>query len=218
MYQVLIHLDIFKACGPDLISPRLLKEAASIISLSLANLFNKSIHDGSLPEDWVGAHITPVFKRGENHLISNYRPISLTSIVSKVLERLIHDKLYSFLEQQEVISHTQFAFRKKCSTVHLLLSAVDDCMVAEKGQPPAASKSHAAIVDAACCAYNPGGNANAACRVYNKSTRQCYMLPAASIHISHAAMSNAACMIFSIIYRHLKTCRHNAAWLKFLTG
>jgi len=49
VYQVLTHLDISKACGPDLISPCLLKEAASIISLSPANF--KLIHDGSLPED-----------------------------------------------------------------------------------------------------------------------------------------------------------------------
>ena len=74
--QVLIHLDISKACVPDLIYPCLLKEAASIISPSLAGLFNKSIQDGSLPEDWVSANITPVFKRGDKHLISNYRPIS----------------------------------------------------------------------------------------------------------------------------------------------
>ena len=106
VYQVLIHLDISKACGPDLLSPCLLKEAAPVISPSLAGLFNKSIQDGSLPEDWVSANIAPVFKRGDKHLISNYRPISLTSIVSKVLERLIHHKLYSFLEQQKVISHT----------------------------------------------------------------------------------------------------------------
>ena len=126
MYQVLIHLDISKACGPDILSPHRLKEAASVISPSLAGLFNKTIQDGSLPEDWVSANIAPVFKRGDKHLISNYRPISLTSIVSKVLERLIHHKLYSFLEQQEVISHTQFGFHKRRSTVHLLLSAVDD--------------------------------------------------------------------------------------------
>ena len=74
----------------------------------------------------MSAHISPVFKKGDKHLISNYRPISLTSIVSKVLERLIHHKLYSFLEQHGVISHTQFGFRKGHSTVHLLLSAVDD--------------------------------------------------------------------------------------------
>ena len=126
VYQVLIHLDISKACGPNLLSPHLFKEAAPVISPSLAGLFNKSIQDGSLPEDWVSANIAPVFKRGNKHLISNYQPISLTSIVSKVLERLIHHKLYSFLEQQEVISHTQFGFHKRRSTVHLLLSAVDD--------------------------------------------------------------------------------------------
>ena len=89
VHQVLLGLDMSKACGLDLICQCLLKEAASEISSSLASLFNKSLQDGSLPEDWVSANISPVFKKAINkHLISNYRPISLTSVVSKVLERL----------------------------------------------------------------------------------------------------------------------------------
>ena len=62
VYQVLIQFDISKSCVPDLICPHVLKEAASIISLLLASLFNKSIQDGLLPEDWVSTNITPVFK------------------------------------------------------------------------------------------------------------------------------------------------------------
>ena len=58
-------------------------------------------------------------------MISNYRPIILTSVVSKVLERLIHHKLHPLLEHH-LISHAQFGFCKKRSTTHLLLSAVDD--------------------------------------------------------------------------------------------
>ena len=127
VYRVLIQLDAFKTCGPDLTCPRLLKEAVFIISSSLASLFNKSIQDGSLPEDWVSANITPVFKKGDKHLISNYQPfISLTSIAFKVLESLIHHKLYSLLEQQDFISDTQFGFHKNHSTVHWLLSAVNN--------------------------------------------------------------------------------------------
>ena len=119
-------LDTSKACGPDGICPRLLKDGAAEFAIPLAALFNKSLADGVLRLDWVRANITPVFKKCTKHLVSNYRPISLTCVIIKVLERIIFNKLYELLESHQVLCDAQFGFRKKCSTTSLLLSAVND--------------------------------------------------------------------------------------------
>ena len=119
-------LNVHKAYGPDQICPRVLKEGADQLAPSLVKLFNHSISNGVLPLEWVSANVTPVFKKGDKHCVSNYRPISLTYILCKVLERIIHLKLYLLLESHHVLSHSQFGFQAKCSTVSLFLSAVDD--------------------------------------------------------------------------------------------
>ncbi len=96
------------------------------MSSSLADLFNKSLQDSVLPLDWVSANICPVYKKGDKHCVSNYRPISLTCILSKVLEKIVHAKLYSMLEENKLLSNHQYGFRRQRSTTTLLLSAVND--------------------------------------------------------------------------------------------
>ena len=102
VFSELSALDTSKACGPDSICPRHLKEGAVELAKPLTALFNKSLTDGVLPLDWVSANITPVFKRGNKHLVCNYRPISLTCIAVKVLERIIFKKFYSLLESHQL--------------------------------------------------------------------------------------------------------------------
>ena len=115
-----------KACGPDRIPAFLLRCCAEEISSPLSYLFNKSMSTGLLPRDWVCSNVVPVFKRDDRHVSSNYRPISLTSIVVKTMERIIHSNLTSVLESHDLISVHQFGFRKHHSTTHLLLEAVHD--------------------------------------------------------------------------------------------
>ena len=126
VFSELSTLNTNKACGPDGICPRLLKEGAEQLANPLAALFNKSLADGLLLNDWVSVNITPVFKKGNKHRVCNYRPISLTCILVKVLERIIFNKLYSLLESHQVLCNAQFGFTKKRSTTSLLLSAVND--------------------------------------------------------------------------------------------
>ena len=80
VYQELITPNISKSCGPDFILPFLLKKAAAYTCFPLPRLFNQSILTGKLPQDWVTVNVVPVFKKGDPHLPSNYRSISLTSI------------------------------------------------------------------------------------------------------------------------------------------
>ena len=72
------------------------------------------------------ANIVPVHKKGDKHLTSNYRPISLTSVIIKIMEKIIHRQVVTILEQHNLINDCQFGFRHKHSTVSLLLEAVND--------------------------------------------------------------------------------------------
>ena len=82
-------LKVNKSPGPDTISPRIFKEGKNELVKPLTSIFNKSLQSGSMPDEWKLANVTPIFKKGSKSLPSNYRPISLTSVVCKVLETLI---------------------------------------------------------------------------------------------------------------------------------
>ncbi|CAC5417767.1 unnamed protein product [Mytilus coruscus] len=81
VYDQLLLLGVSKATGPDSISPRFLKYAARELSYPLALLFNKSLQLCIYPYDWKIANVIPVFKSGSQEILSNYRPISLLSII-----------------------------------------------------------------------------------------------------------------------------------------
>ena len=121
MFAQLSSIDISKACGPDAIPGFLLKASAEFISSPLRFLFTKSLHTATLPKDWVTANIVPVFKQDDCSVVKNYRPISLTSLVIKAMERIIYSNIASVLESHNRISPCQFGFRKGCSTSHSLL-------------------------------------------------------------------------------------------------
>ena len=114
-------LKVNKSPGPDTISPRVLKEAKCELVKPLTLLFNTSMQSGSMPDDWKLANVTPIFKKGSKALPSNYRPISLTSVVCKMLETLIRDKLVSHLEENYLLKNTQHGFRNKRSCLTNLL-------------------------------------------------------------------------------------------------
>ena len=127
--KVLTSLNVSKACGPDLIPARLLKEGATSICASLAHLFQLSLDSGTLPSDWTTANVVPVFKRNDRHQPSNYRPISLTSLVVKVMEKIVHCQIMEALESHKLISSFQFGFRCGHSTVDLLLRTIHDMAI-----------------------------------------------------------------------------------------
>jgi len=83
-----------KSPGPDGMHPRVLQEMANILDIPLAMLFNKSIKDGILPEDWKCANVSSIFKKGSKLDAGNYRPVSLTSVPCKILESLIRDNIW----------------------------------------------------------------------------------------------------------------------------
>ena len=112
------NLNISKAAGPDNIHGKILKELKSQMSKPLQKIFNKSLNEGSLPKDWKFAHVKPLHKKGKRNLVSNYRPVSLTSICGKILERIIRDALILYLEENKLITDEQHGFRtgRSCTT------------------------------------------------------------------------------------------------------
>ena len=92
VYKLLEILNINKAAGPDYTPTRILKDHRDIIAPILATIFQKSLNSGVIPKDWINANIVAVFKKGNKHLPSNYRPVSLTSVSCKILEHIIYSR------------------------------------------------------------------------------------------------------------------------------
>ena len=118
VFKALSLVDPSKACGYDCIPGRLLKEGAPCLSEPLVALFNQSLKLGQLPSDWTSANVTPAHKKGSKHDPKNYRPVSLTSIVVKIMERLVHGKIINFLNEHNKLNASQHGFwsRHSCQT------------------------------------------------------------------------------------------------------
>ena len=117
-----MELDITKACGPDRIPSRLLKECANEITLSLCMMFNTLLKTACLPKEWKEANVTPVHKKDSKELASNYRPISLLCLIKKVLERCSGSSLYCHIKN--IVTPLQHGFMQNRSCVSQLLSVL----------------------------------------------------------------------------------------------
>ena len=93
-----------KSPGPDKVYPRILKECKEILSGPLTNVFRKSVDTSVVPSLWKEANVTPIFKKGDKSFTANYRPISLTSVVGKMLESIIARSIRDHLERHSLIN------------------------------------------------------------------------------------------------------------------
>ena len=110
------------ASGSDGISSRMLRMTEHTISSRFTTLSNHSLHFGKVPSGWKQSSITPIFKYGDPSDVSNCRPISLLPLVSKVLERQVHDTIMQHLCAHQLLSSKQFGFRPGASTQEAILS------------------------------------------------------------------------------------------------
>jgi len=122
----LTHLNIYKSPGPDGFHPRVLFEIRHEIVEPLQILYTASFCTGKLPSDWRSANITAVYKKGNKKQPSNYRPISLTSIICKIMESIIRDVIMEDFFNKGFFSDNQYGFIKGRSTVLQLLKIFDD--------------------------------------------------------------------------------------------
>ena len=133
--DALFKTNSYGAMGPDAIHPRLLKESSAVISERLAHLFRCSLSSGILPPPWKQVIVVPIYKSGDRHSPTNYRPISLTSIPCKLMERIIKRTLLDHLIKYGLISKFQHGFLPNRSCVTNMLAFMESLTEAyDRGQ------------------------------------------------------------------------------------
>ena len=100
---------------------RLLVANKDIISIPLSHLFNQCMLNGIFPDSYKIGRIVPILKKGNSRLVSNYRPISILPVLSKVFEKIIHKRLVKHLAENNILSPTQFGFRTGMSTIDAIV-------------------------------------------------------------------------------------------------
>lgn len=123
--SILMNLRNDCAVGWDAISAKILKSSKSVLVPILSHIFNLCITTGSFPSVFKIALIHPIHKAGDRNCINNYRPISVLTTLSKILEKLINKRLLSFLEKAHVLSSNQFGFRKGISSDDAVTALTD---------------------------------------------------------------------------------------------
>ena len=124
--KVVMNLDLSKASCPDCIPVVVLKNCEPELSYILAELFNKCLKESCFPDCWKVSSVVPVFKNvGERSTAKNYRPVSLLSVVSKVFEKLVNNRIVDHLEKCGLFSDFQYGLRSSRSTADLLTVVSD---------------------------------------------------------------------------------------------
>ena len=134
----LSSLQESKAVGPDGVSPRVLRRCSGVLASPLSRLFGAILCQNRWPRLWKASHVVPVHKKGSRSEVSNYRPVSLLSVVGKVLEGIIAGRLTSHLDRQYLLNDRQFGFRKGRSAADLNLLLTSEWSDAlDQGRPTA---------------------------------------------------------------------------------
>jgi len=123
--NIMMKLRPYKAVGPDEIHPNILREIPAYAT-PLYIIFRKSLDTGIIPDDWKNANICALHKKGSKTNPNNYRPVSLTSQVVKILERLILNDIMEFCKKHNILSCHQHGFQPRCSCLTNLLDCFND--------------------------------------------------------------------------------------------
>ena len=113
LLKLLKNLKPSKAAGPDTLKPVLLRELREEITPIIKIIFDRSLQIGKLPAGWLKANVMPAFKKGDKSLAANYRLISLTCILCKVLEHILASNIGKHLDGQGILNDLQHGFRGK---------------------------------------------------------------------------------------------------------
>lgn len=124
--KLLQKLDPSKAAGPDEVHPAVLKELADVLATPLQTIYKTSLRTGTLPDVWKVAHVTAIHKKKDKSKPSNYRPVSLTAVSCKVMEKLVREWLVDHMKRNNLLSDQQYGFLAGRSTSLQMIKATDD--------------------------------------------------------------------------------------------
>ena len=124
--QLLLKVNVKKAIGPDKVSPHILKKCASQLTPVLTKIFQACLVQQVWPKLWKRASVSAIHKKGSRNSLKNYRPISLLSVLGKLYEKIIVEKMSAFFDDNQLISTKQYGFRKSRSTSDLLLQLTSE--------------------------------------------------------------------------------------------
>ena len=125
VFDIIASLDINKSTGPNSIPVYILKVYNNFFSENLSKIINISFSTGVFPDLCKIAKVIPIFKKDNQLQCGNYRPISLLSVFSKIFEKVIYTRMYSFLEKNKLIYDHQFGFRANHSTNHAVINLTE---------------------------------------------------------------------------------------------
>ena len=128
--KAIAHFNPSKSQGPDMIHPKVIKATKAALVDPLTSILNKSLNEGAIPEIWKCANVMAIFKNGERSKSSNYRPISLTSVPGKLMERIIRDALVNHMTTNKLFCEEQHGFIKGKSCATQLLEYIEDLIAA----------------------------------------------------------------------------------------
>ena len=120
MNTELSRLNPNKSYGIDGIQARFIKDSASEIKVAISHIINLSIDTNVVPTEFKYARVKPLYKKGNRNQVENYRPISILSVVSKVLEKAIYIQFEKYLNDKNLLYCYQSGFRKKSLNRYLL--------------------------------------------------------------------------------------------------
>ena len=126
--KIIKSFKMKKSTGHDGISIILLKSLGESVCKPLSELINMSLIQGIVPDEMKIAKVIPIFKSKNKELFTNYRPISLLPVISKILEKAVHCRLYSFLTRYNILNDSQYGFRHKHSTINAITEFTNDIM------------------------------------------------------------------------------------------
>ena len=125
VFKLLRQLRPEKSMGVDCVHPFVLKTCAVAMATPLTKIFRQSLKEGMVPNAWREANVTPIYKKGSRAEAANYRPISLTSVPCKLMERLVRTTIVHHLERCRLTTPAQHGFVQRKACVTNLLECAD---------------------------------------------------------------------------------------------
>ncbi len=123
--KIINNFDKNKSAGHDGIGNLIVKRVANEIAQPLTNIFNLSLSTGKVPDQLKIAKVIPIYKKDDEEIFSNYRPVSVLPCFSKILERLVFNRCIKFIDQNDILNNKQYGFRANHSTHMAIMQLVD---------------------------------------------------------------------------------------------